>query len=379
MDKWNDLRKNISTKKIAKTELRNLLIQSREDVEKLKKLSNLQRDYNEIKRKLDLKLYDIEKEIVITDEKLYNLSTSFQINQNYEKDIKSFGSFTDNSYNSYCYDLISLMNSSLSEFERDEYLFCADLFSGGANSHGRRCKVLIPAMKEYINNLTSIYERLNMTRDKLVASKKTEEYNKLKQDIQDITLEINNLQEKNLEYISLKQKLNTLEKKESAVGKEVSSLNNNTFVINGPPTSTMNLSDSEMAICLTPEHQKVIDDLIAKQKALETETNELKKRADDVQSNMESICQINEETEARVKRLKETLGPLKDKYFLVKNSYISLDTLKHLINLSSGKAASSDISDDSELQKLIQEEADLDKQIEKLTNEINVMESRRTC
>ena len=89
--------------------------------------------------------------------------------------------------------------------------------------------------------------------------------------------------------------------------------------------------DSFNDVDFTEEHKKEIDAINEEINKLVKKNNALEEESKKAQEIMEKASAETEDQENRAKRISDSMGPLKDKYYMMKNAYVSIESLKNMV------------------------------------------------
>ena len=394
---------------ISKDQLDNLVRKSRYEIEIREQHQEYEHKYEELEVKLKKKFLKIDTETIQMEEEISDLMKTFQRNQNYEVEVFSYGTFMNEGMKQLCTDIVRLTQNCTSEFEKDDLLYIVDLFSGGSNVAERRIEMMMPSYDELLENTSKKVKSLTRQTLKprsddpnLITPKSSH------RSIKSLTNEIKSLAKDTAGLGDTKKELEATEKELAEkqelyddIQEYLRKNNDSPIVINSPHSSpglsprspSARKSGSELDsstsfhdylndIEFTDEHRQILKDMLKEFKDFEKENKELEQKNKEAEVEMEKASAENNEYENRVKRITESMGPLKEKYYLMKNAYISVESLKAMIEeYMSGRLTTNSKNNvllknriqtfQTKLNQLKSQDDDLAKQMQEMQNEID--------
>ena len=401
---------------ITKDQLDSLVRKSRYEIEIREQHQQYENKYEDLEVKLKKKFMKIDSETIQMEEEISDLMKTFHRNQNYEVEVFSYGTFLNEGMKQLCTDIVRLTQTCTSEFEKDDLLYIVDLFSGGSNVGERRIEMMMPSYDELLENTSKKVKILN----RQTLKQRTDGPNLLTpksshRSIKSLTNEIKSLAKDTAALGDTKKELAETQKeltKKQGILDDLQEFlrknNDSPIVVNSPHNSpalsprspsarSRGKSGSELDsstsfqdylndIEFTDEHRETLKGMLKEFKDLEKENKELEEKNKEAEVEMEKASSENNEYENRVKRITDSMGPLKDKYYLMKNAYISVESLKAMIEeYMSGRLTTNTKNNvllenriqtfQTKLNQLKSQDEELSKQIQTIQDEIDSIKS----
>lgn len=327
-----------------------LLRKSRYEIELRESYSENSKKLEEAEETLRPLFQKIDSNTIKMEEEIYDLSKTFQKNQNYDVEVFSYGLFTNEGLKQLCTDLVNLTNALTSEFDKDDCLYIADLFSGGSNVAERRINKLLHYYNELLENTSkkvkSLSRKTLQHRSEPMPSTTYRSIRSLKNEIKSIKHESEKLGSISEQYKQLQQEYEKLQDQHDELEDFLNQNIDSPIVIRSPrggssrefdlsPSSpkdsdgdlNFNFTESDF----TQEHVDKLYEIKGEIQEMKEENREIQRQVGEAQSEMEQAAKEIEDYDTRIKRISESMGPLKDKYYLMKNAYISLDSFEDMV------------------------------------------------
>ncbi|EAX99188.1 hypothetical protein TVAG_092440 [Trichomonas vaginalis G3] len=397
---WSEINKNTKLISMMDDETLNMMIRkSRFEIETRESFQDAKKNYEEIEEKLKPLFEKVDSKTIEIEEQIYDLSKTFQRNQNYEVDVFSYGYFPSETLKQIFMDAVNLTNTLTSEFDKDDCIYVADLFSGGSNAAERRINKLLPFYNELLENTNKKVKALTRKTlqqrkekpDTHISSSKYRSIQSLKSEINSIKKESEKLGSISAEYKALEEDFDRLQEEREDLEYFLNQNIDSPIVIRSPrggssrefdlsPTSPrdgdtdLNFTFSEADF--TPEHVKELKALKSQIQQIKDNNKEIQQNVQEAQSEMEKAAKEIEDYDSRIKRISSTMGPLKDKYYLMKNAYISLDSFEEMVkNYFEQKKQATNITNEH-TEFMNKRVSDLQAKLDDITNQAAILNEK---